>query len=441
MSMRIALITYNWPPRNAIGTHRPYGWAKYWSRLGVSVTVITSRKKDFDEPLDSELPLLPGVRVIEVDYRPPLPGGGSAAGLFRNQRLIVHLKRINQFVRSTVGLVLDPRDGWAESARDIAASVASEVDVVISTFGPRSSHLIASRMKRQVPGLLWVADYRDLWSNSHMGAYGALARISQRRMEARLVGGGADLLTTVSEELALDLENFLRKKTFVVPNGFDAEEDVTVRRRDGGKRLVVYTGMLYQGTRDPSPLFSVLKDMHEQDPLIGEKIAVEFYGPTNSWLNSLVQTFGLEDVVKLRGRVSRREALSIQRSADALLLLESEDPAANGVLTGKLFEYLAAGRPILSLGSRVDSAIARVLGECQVGICAGGDAEIISRALRELIDDVDLKWFRPRAERIAVYSREKQAQMLLELVQEHLNSLVRIDSVGDSARNSSLGVH
>ena len=66
--LKITIITYSWPPRNSMSTHRPYSWARYWSEKGADVTVITAKKKIFDHPLDMELPKLEGVKVIEVSY-------------------------------------------------------------------------------------------------------------------------------------------------------------------------------------------------------------------------------------------------------------------------------------------------------------------------------------------------------------------------------------
>src|SRR5690606_1202632 len=119
-------------------------------------------------------------------------------------------------------------------------------------------------------------------------------------------------------------------------------------------------------------------------------LSVEFFGPYEPWLEKLIESYDLGEIVKLRGRVGRPEALSAQRSSDALILLESGDASANGVLTGKLFEYLLAGRPILSLGSRPGSAIGRLLEECGVGVCAGRDEVRICQEIRTLITNVSL---------------------------------------------------
>ena len=91
------------------------------------------------------------------------------------------------------------------------------------------------------------------------------------------------------------------------------------------------------------------------------------------------------------------------------------------MLTGKLFEYLAAGRPILSLGSGRESAIARVLGECGVGICAGTDEDIVSEVIGNLLSGARFSWYEPKAANISAYSRARQAELMLEVIRKHLN--------------------
>lgn len=411
--MHIAIVTYNWPPRNASGTQRPYSWAKYWSRLGVQVTVLTSRKQTFDEPLDLDFPTLPGVDVIEVDF------GSSRLGVSPrvSTGVVSVLKRLKRLVRVKLGLVLDPRDAWARAARGKSLEIADRVDAVVSTFGPRSSHIIASHMKRHQPKLLWVADYRDLWSNNYLGGYSHKALHKERSLELGTVGSGADVVVTISDELAEQQKSYLGKDVWVIPNGFD-QENLPVPMAAAPKPMVriVYTGMIYPGFRDPTPLLVALKELVDEGRAGVDSLRVEFYGPAESWLGDLVASFNLGPLVQICGRVSRDESLARQASADVLLLLESGAPEAAGVLTGKLFEYLAANRPILSLGSRTGFAISRVIEECGAGACVEDDVARVKKILLDVLSGGPLSWFTPNPSAIARYSRESQATLLLDLI-------------------------
>jgi len=166
--MRILLVTYNWPPRNAMGTHRPYSWAREWTLQGADITVLTAEKHTFDDPLDLCLADLDGVRVVQVSY---LGTGKRHAKQHRPlgqwvRKLIPFLKHLRFRLAGSIGLNIDIRSRWTSPAFHVAKEMFREksFDVVVSTYGPKASHTIASRLKSEFPSLCWVADYRDLWS-------------------------------------------------------------------------------------------------------------------------------------------------------------------------------------------------------------------------------------------------------------------------------------
>ena len=417
MSLRIVIVTYNWPPRNAIGTHRPYSWAKYWSRAGAKVTVLTARKQSFDLPLDLELPELPGVKVIEADFDISVAASSARLGGRHWEKGLTWLKRAKRVCEGWFGIALDARDGWVKGAMPHALQLAEDADVVVSTYGPRGCHLIASAMKRHRPKLFWVADYRDLWSQNHLSGYNSRARKKEAAMEREHVGTRADMLTVVSEDLANQLRFFLKKPTYVIYNGFDVEDAVELLApASSDVKRIVYTGLLYPGSRDPTPLFSAMRELQLEGRLNPSDLQVDFYGPASDWLQNLISQFGLSEFVKVHGRVLRNIALTRQCQADRLLLLESGATEAKGVLTGKLFEYLAAGRPIISLGSSPDSAIATVLEDCASGICIGTDVKSARQLIEELLAGDVPEWFRPDTNRITTFSRENQANILKDLI-------------------------
>jgi glycosyltransferase involved in cell wall biosynthesis len=413
-SPRILIISYNWPPRNAIGTHRPYSWAKYWSQWGADVTVLTACKCSFDEPLDLNLPQLEGVRVLEMPY---LSTGlrSSSSSIFKDGA-IARLKAIRRFLVKSLGLEVDIRRGWFRAASRNATAMADQFDAVVSTYGPAASHLLAAAMKRRNPALRWTADYRDLWATPPRGSRKA------RQEERVTVGRFADALTTVSDELAEDLQRSLGQKSVVIYNGFDSvasaskamQPQVLQPRASEPQALrIVYTGLITPGDRDPTLLFRAIKQLEPSLKKANITITVEFYGARLGDLKRIIAHESAEDISVIFGHVNRDTALQQQMSADALLMLES--PEKNGNLTGKIFEYLAAGRPIISIGSRKQSAIGRLLGSCGSGICIEEDIDLLKGALLDLAIGVDLGWFQPREERILEYSRENQARKMLRV--------------------------
>lgn len=413
--MRIAIVTYNWPPRNAIGTHRPYSWASRWSAQGHEIHVITAKKYPFDEPLDLRLPKLQGVEVHEVPFLPPVAPLGRVLAALKRSSLV---RRLRSAIRKRSSGSIDVRSLWPSSAMGVARDLSGRVDVVVSTFGPDGSHIIASGMKRESPGLRWVADFRDLWSENPLllngGNRSALARLEKDVILS------ADALTTVSDELADVLREIHNKKTVVIANGFDMPTkglrglfERPPQPRAGRPLSIVYTGTLYPGRQDPTPLLVAIDALVADKKIKSRDICVQFYG---SRLKPLSHADLRRDFVQNHGHVSRDVALARQRDADLLLLMEAPGAQGRGIVTGKLFEYLASGVPILSIGSDADSAIGRVLAETGCGRCFQDDVAAISSTLLDMWHGVRPDWYAPDLGAIARYSRTHKADEMMGLI-------------------------
>ncbi|TDR34867.1 glycosyltransferase [Aquamicrobium defluvii] len=416
---RILIVTYNWPPRNAIGTHRPYAWAKYWSNAGAQVTVLTAAKRIFDAPLDLHLPDLNGVRVIEVPY------GGAGLSLLdqlvRNLKVRSYLKRVRSYLRrSSSSAPADPRSGWRGAAIPLIAELAKDNDFVVSTYGPDASHLIANDAKSANPDIIWVADYRDLWSQNPMAGWSDGVRASIRSLEEGSVGRNADLVTAVSEDMIRQLGEFCKGRLLLAPNGFDLDmEDLeqvfaSPSRHCANPLRIVHTGTVYP-PHGPTPLLEVLAGMADKGDLELGEVTVDFYGSRVELIVQLMCNPRFRPFLRTPGHVAREDAIEIQREADLLLLLASSAPEGRGVLTGKVFEYISAGRPIICVGSRPDFEIGQLLRRTGTGIVFDyNEPACIAQVIRAQLDGKGSpEWFAPKLEEIGRYTRKKQALALL----------------------------
>lgn len=419
--LRIVIVTYNWPPRNAIGTHRPYAWAKYWQEAGAEVTVVTAVKRSFDSPLDLQLPPIPGVETIEVSY------GGKAGYLdvlLKSEWARLLARRVKRWLTKNGELSVDPRLAWRKAAQAVTKQLATKADIVISTYGPAAAHLIGYDMKIANPELRWVADYRDLWSQSHTSDVSQKTRLSMRNIELDTVGAYADLLIGVSYDMVNRLSSLTGKDVFYVPNGFDIdEEQVLLRSREklekpSGPMNIVYTGMIYEGYRDPTPLLSALSELYSEGYIKDGDVTVDFYGDKVNLAKRLSQNANFAPFIRLMGHVTRDKALAAQREAGLLLLLESSAPEASGVLTGKLFEYMTAGRPILCVGSRPEYEIGKILAATGTGRVFGPDEfSSLKSVLFETLKGNGLyESYSPNFYEILRYSRKRQAIKLLQMI-------------------------
>ena len=219
--------------------------------------------------------------------------------------------------------------------------------VIVASGPPFSTFLLARRWARtwRIP---WVADYRDLWTNSTYYVCGPVRRRLDQSLEKRIIRTAA-LAVTVSAPLAADLHRDFGVESTVVMNGYDPSELREVPERTPPQGLpvrMVYTGEIYAGRTDPSPLFRALR-LAGVTPV---ELLVEFRGMTVTPLADLAERHGVGDLVRVGPAVSRVESLALQRSSDVQLLMLWDHPSQVGIFSGKLFEYLGSQRPILMLG-------------------------------------------------------------------------------------------
>ena len=360
--MKIALLAYYFSPDQSIGAIRPGNWAR-WLSSDHEVSVITKPCiQDRDEVVGFKVlrPNSLSIRILDKlnSYR-------------KGRRLRAQAQSVSS--GHSRGKAVPPSgvftyrfpcffDLWVFAA--LRALKASRPDVVVATHSPYVALVAAWMYALFNPKVkLWV-DFRDLWAGNHLavGVWGF--RWIERLLE-RLILKRADVITTVSEGLA----DYFRSKghagKVVVIHNAPMQEDLAAavnkcgaeEDRSGPAVTLCYTGTIYPGWRDPSPLFSLVRDIGVASSDCSFAVASRNAGD----LFSLADQYGVRDFIDFRGEVSRVEAMKIQSSSSVLVMLESGRPEAKGVLTGKVFEYLATDKPILVIGPAPDSELYRLI--------------------------------------------------------------------------------
>lgn len=422
--MRILIISTFFPPLNSIASLRPYSWAKHWSAAGHDVTVLTTEKNE-DNATALKSPL-EGFKVVSV----PLPSfvsklknnnkGSSAGG---KKGLVKRLFDYLRFERGVFNAARMPdfTDLWIAPA---FAAIQSQGpwDLVISTAGPYSVHILAHRLKKKNLARQWIADYRDTWSNNYI--YSGIFPFNriERWLEHRLLKR-ADLVTTVSDPLADSFfTKFGCKNVQTIENGFDTDDVKDISHESifpaDGKYRIVHTGSIYLGKRDPTPLFQAIQRL-QQAPMqrhLLDRLEILFVGPRQANLETLINEYGVANWVKLVGFVSREDALRMQRDAHALLFLAWNDPSVDGILTGKIFEYLFSKTPIIAVGAGELEASQKLILEAGAGFAFHSVDEIEEYLTTRLNGGKkdDLLFDETVLNR---YSRKTLANKLLEMVQ------------------------
>lgn len=395
--MRILVISPYFPPRNATGALRVHAFATAWAAAGEEVTVLTTRKRDYQRgaeaacdgfavvELDCKIPrLLEGLRhALRVE---PAEGGEGGHGNGRFWYLKSALRRV-QFRTGIFGSMRMPdfTDRWVRPAVAWALQQPGW-DVVFSSAGPYTAHLVAMAIKRRRPALRWVAEYRDLWVGNPLQRGLFPFTLRERWLERQCLRH-ADLLVTVSEPLARTLGARTTVPVHVIYNGFDPAELDRLPREpvfpDDGIVRLVFTGTLHPGGQDPGTLFEAMAALREQTPAAAARLRLVVAGPTGDvWLQGATR-FGVRDMVENRGEVTRPLARRMQRDADALLLVDF-NPGVQGVLTGKAFEYISVTAPMLVVGGSANSPLGALVSRSGRGVHLARDAQRIARTLLEL---------------------------------------------------------
>ena len=424
--LKILIVTHDFPPLNKMGSLRTFSWAKYWSKMGHEICVLTTNKEWFDgnlnlniDPIDIEI-----VKVEEVSYLPIkiLTKPKSREKLevtysqSNNSLYIDEIKNLLRKLRRYVGSTFDVHDIWILPAVRKALEIYKNwsYEVIVSSYGPQASHIVAGILRRLL-NVFWVADYRDLWYGNHIFFGKWPFPIIEKNIEDYFVKK-ADLITVISDPFKERFISRFGDKVVTIENGFDHEELKNIENKEffpkDGKIRLVYTGTIYPQKRDPSPLFEAINILRNLGFEVDKKLEVIFYGNDLGNLRELIKEYKVGNIVKTPGFVDRITSLQAQRSADGLIFLEWEDPSANGVLTGKLFEYMFSGRPIIGIGVSSKTTSGKLIEVSGTGIALGRDSTKIAEVLKKIIDGERIN-YSPSQEYLNRYTRKALAEKML----------------------------
>ena len=371
---RILLVAYFYPPCRDTGVLRAAAMAKWLRRLGHEVTVLTTSAYG-DGPQDASEDV---VRTADAQrWRARLAGRDSIGALFDSPTYSGRPHPLSKVLVPEALVV-----AWMPFARSAALRLQRErrFDCVITTSPPESAHAVGYALRRR--GVPWLADVRDAWTFESLRPEFPLAW--QRRLDARLERrwlGAADAVVCVSGPAADDLRARGIADPLVVPNGWDPEAapepGAATGLLDPERASIVYTGRFGTPGRDPRPLVAALGELARSDPDAAAKLELVIAGPLTAEEAELFATDVTPARIVHAGSLDRAAALALQREADALLLLAQ--PIRSQLLNIKLFEYLAAERPLLALAAGTEAG--RVIEAVGGDAVRADDPEAIAGAL------------------------------------------------------------
>jgi len=396
---KVLVITFAYPPINTSGAVRIAKFVKYLPNFDLEPIVLTPLRKVTDASgLSDELRMGKVFRTgffnvnFFFDMWPRRKPGEAQATLYTNANhtgfratmrrvgysLGIEAKKL--WVRYTN--FPDGAIGWYPYAVRAGLNLIEreKVDLIFSSSGPPTAHLIACRLKVRTH-CAWVADYRDLWNMDPYRGHrrGPLLESIEKWLERRIMKR-ADAVVTVSAPYARMLEHILNRPVYVIENGFD-HEDFEGHISPLDMFTITYTGEINDlEKRNPEPLFAAVAQLVNSGAIHEGDLRIQFFGNSCYLVLPLARKYGIESFVVVHPRVPYKEAITKQKESAALLLLSWMDIRARGAYTGKVFEYLASGRPVLAIGPK-NGVIEHLLNETKGGVLENEPTAIASLLL------------------------------------------------------------
>jgi glycosyltransferase involved in cell wall biosynthesis len=362
---RLLFLAFAFPPMRTVASVRAANVAKFLSRLGWDVSVVTPHPSLLQSPDDpsrvaAELEQS-GIRMIYSGHRWRCLSTGHLKRTYRRglKWLLEGIPR-----RLAKAMHIDEMVGWyGEAERSCAKLQPGDVDVVLATGGPFGAFQIAERLGRRLQ-CPYVLDYRDLWTGNPHTQSAWWER--HRNVEQRLLTGCA-AVSVVSPSMAGCLgEHFnVAEKVHVIPNGYDPADLDSIEPISFGHFAIVYAGLFLPPKRSAHPLMQALRRLAELEP--ARPWRFHYYGPCEDHVRESATACGVQDRVELHGTVPRRQCLAAIRGAGVAAVVvsvyDTGDLADRGIITGKIFEPIGLGTPTLVIappGSDVQAVIETV---------------------------------------------------------------------------------
>lgn len=423
--MRIVIVCAFFPPQRSIASLRPYTWAKYWSRLGHDVTVITTKKNTpYEAGGDDQF------KVIE--FAVPFVGGNKEQNTNIGNSQILSKKNKKTFVQIIKTMVKkfaektgcfyscrfpDFHDVWIRRIEKSEYIMnCKKIDLLVSTGWPYSVHRLGLFLKKEKKLNKWIVDWRDPWTKNQMFNGFFLFRPYERFLEKE-IHKNATVITTVCDPITEMYSNMTKTPVFTIPNGFDREDYDGISFSKSEKIRIVYTGSVYKQYQTPETLFEAIGNLKRKGVVSDKNLEVIFAG-NNADVSDLAKRYDIEDCYIYLGIVEHRKAIELQKSADILLFLEYYNPDFPGVVTGKIYEYLYIAKEIWAVGLSGPKSGGDLILEAKAGERFFNDVERLEQTLKNVIlgnriigADKDLSL-------INQYDRETLALKMLGLIYE-----------------------
>ncbi|MBN2029336.1 glycosyltransferase family 4 protein [bacterium] len=425
---KVLFISYYFPPMGLSGVQRSAKFVKYLPEFGWEPIVLTVKDVLYHAYDPNLLKELVKTKIIRTESFDPLriglklsfkPKKNLKNNTDVNHPFLFHV--INRHLFSWI-FIPDVKIFWIPHALKEADRILYKhhIDLIFTTSPPHSVQFIGwlLKTKQHIP---WIADFRDNWRTELFERGPTALHRKLDRWMATCVVSKADKVITTTEPIAIDFAQLTRRHQrdfFTIPNGFDqAEFSITPKSlSDSEKWTITYCGTLYPERNPYQFLQAVGKAIHDQ-PDLKKKLRIQFVGSVFEIdLMRMINRCGLNKMVEVKGYVPHQESIGYLMASDCLLLLIAKNES-KGVATGKIYEYIASGKPILALVPEGE-AKKLVIKHARGIVVPPDDVDGIKAQLIRAFDlwkRKDLKITVPRWKGIEQYSRWHQTKALADI--------------------------
>jgi len=367
---RVLVITYNWPPSGGIGVQRWLKFSKHlpecgWEPVILTVDPVYATYPATDNSLIGDIPPVEVHKTRATDWfrlltsdKSKVPSAGFAMNTDNSFK-----GRISRFIRGNI-FIPDPRRGWNRYAFRKACEIieSQKIERIITTSPPHSTQLIGYRLRKKYPAIRWIADLRDPWTDIYYYKKfypTPLSKMIDRGWEKKVLQS-ADLITTVGislKKLLGSKAEGTEEKIHVISNGFDEDDFKGIEAETPEVFTISYIGSL-SGVQPVDGFLDALKLVAGK----GIRYRLSFTGPVPPDIRDALARGAGEASVDFTPFSSHQTALLNMLRSSALLLIIPDHESSRSIITGKIFEYLAAGRPVICLAP-TDGDAARILAE------------------------------------------------------------------------------
>jgi len=373
---KVLIITYYWPPAGGPGVQRWLKFVKYLRDFDIDPIVYIPENPDYpiiDESLLNEIPK--GITILKKRIFEPYflakffskkETSTISSGIIKEAKSQNLLQKLFLYIRGNF-FIPDARKFWIKPSVNFLSEylLENEINTIITTGPPHSLQLIGLGLKKKHE-IKWIADFRDPWTE--IGYHkklklSASAKAKHIAFETEVLTS-ADQIITTSFATQKEFQSKTLKPVTLITNGYDLEVE---KFSELDKEFsIAHIGSLLSG-RNPKNLWKVLQELTSENKGFKEDLVLNLVGTLSNDVVDSIKEHNLETYLKLPGYVSHYEANRIQQASQILLLVEIDSIETKGIIPGKLFEYMAANRPILAIGPK-DWDVMDILLETKAGI-------------------------------------------------------------------------